>query len=261
MTIIVNKHSSNAFILVTLCKGSKMDDQIPVKNEPVDVIFVKNEPVEPTTEDNDSQRILIETVSSETNNEVFICNICAQSFDSNTALGVHEKSHFHSEIKLENDSNDTVVPNSDKLKTVEYRYDEQLKKYLYHCRYCPLKYARSQSFIQHEKAHREGNAPKNDVLKFDEKTGKYIYHCRYCPKTYTKSSAFLQHEKAHKGINMLETYECNKCSKKYVTNHQLDEHYLTHKKDGYMKCHWCDKEFANKARLKEHEDSHLPKKS
>uniref|UniRef100_A0A336KRD6 CSON013292 protein n=1 Tax=Culicoides sonorensis TaxID=179676 RepID=A0A336KRD6_CULSO len=173
----------------------------------------------------------------------FLCNICSQIFESQSAVtshieSVHIPSHeceicnkrFNTSLGLINHKNKLHIDNPRDLSAYTF------------CELCSDK----PYFINWDEMNQH-------YLQLHETRG----YATCCNKRYITKSLFLEHLKFHE--NPVE-FMCTICKKYLANSRKLKKHMLRHRPDDAkeFQCHHCDKRYHHKAELKFHiKSAHL----
>ncbi|CAH1736772.1 zinc finger protein 1 homolog isoform X1 [Aphis gossypii] len=230
---------------------------------------------------------------SKNKKNIYICDLCHQSFNSKKLLTFHIKYHF---------SNNDYCPNN-YLKNCSSKNTKckQLKKYIkiknifvcticnkqfndqsncrrhtlshvntkkFKCNFCKKQFTTKYNLRVHSRLHTGDSPYKCDVchLKFDrndkmlthrrihDDNFRTYYNCKDCHRQYLHKNSLLRHVKIHRMENI---YSCNHCQQPFMRKDSLIVHLRSkHTGEKPYKCQICKKRFFENSVLVRHMTTH-----
>lgn len=192
------------------------------------------------------------------NNDVFVCQICNQSFEIFFSLFMHMNTHFSKFIC-------ECCGKGFATQQRKYSHIRLHKRGQFPCNICGKLFPCLNTRVNHiSKEHQSNKRYKCPVcqekfISYDsrmkhlksvhhEKTA--TYSCSFCSKQFDLSSYRTAHIKREhlKELN----YMCTVCGKKFFRRFELTEHMVKHNGERIFQCDICKKSYARRKTLREH---------
>ncbi|XP_008069146.1 zinc finger and SCAN domain-containing protein 22 [Carlito syrichta] len=157
------------------------------------------------------------------------CDECRKTFQSTSALEVHQKSHFR---KTPYACSECGKAFSRSTHLTQHQVVHTGAK-PHECKECGKAFSRVTHLTQHQRIH----------------TGEKPYKCGECGKTFSRSTHLTQHQRVHTGER---PYECDECGKAFSQSTHLTQHQRIHTGEKPYKCDACGRAFSDCSALIRH---------
>ncbi|XP_037951552.1 zinc finger protein 614-like isoform X3 [Teleopsis dalmanni] len=178
-----------------------------------------------------------QATAPKTDENVFTCTKCDQSFTIKESLDHHMRQHTGEKSFTCTDCNQCFTRKQGL--DIHIRRHNGVKPY--NCSECDKSFAIKRELNQHMRRH----------------TGEKPYICTECDKCFAVKHALIRHMKKHTGEK---PHICSECNKTFTRKQELDIHMRRHTGEKPFSCTECNKNFAVKQALTRHMKRHTGEK-
>ncbi|XP_037972619.2 zinc finger protein 501 [Plutella xylostella] len=235
-----------------------MDDNIDIKEEPLEASPSTIQTGKDTIRDNSELSIIDERDISQVNKTVEKYISQVNKTVEKDSSQIKEMNTFHNcEEELQS------------LTLLQKHHENGEKKSPRQCNVCLIKFKSKQVMLNHKKTHSDrkkfvcNECEKEFTAKASLKQhiGKihnqiHRHKCQVCGDRFENSNLAMAHMKTHT------EYKCNKCDESFSDSAMFDDHKVTCRlQNKPYKCKLCDKRYNKNACLQKHVKSHSEKKA
>ncbi|KAF7694233.1 C2H2-type zinc finger protein isoform X1 [Silurus meridionalis] len=198
--------------------------------------------------------------ADETEDWMYSCLYCSESFSSLSARREHHKTHPEDELKRCSDCGKRLSCQAALIRHKRGHVGERQHR----CLLCSSSFVCATSFKRHMMVHKperpyrcscgKGFTYKGALVSHQRThTAERRYRCSRCSRCFLYPGELRKHERTHSDEK---PYLCPHCGKSFKRERILRAHVAGHTEDKIFKCSTCDKRFSYKASLTRHELTH-----
>ncbi|KAI8433179.1 hypothetical protein MSG28_015271 [Choristoneura fumiferana] len=188
----------------------------------------------------DSEDLLDDNQTFETDEETYYCGVCEEQFDTLSSLGDHVCHHPKKPVSCD-------------ICKKKFRFQNDLVAHVrlhtgekpYICDVCKKQFRLKHTMSMHIRTMHLGEHP---------------FSCKVCKKKFRTSQALGKHVRKHTGEKEKKLYSCKVCKKRFRFERECVEHGRVHTGEKPFRCTFCNMSFRVEVSLRIHSRVHTGEK-
>ncbi|KAB0803175.1 hypothetical protein PPYR_00145 [Photinus pyralis] len=207
---------------------------------------------------------------------MYLCDICGEGFQENTALETHSLSHSGGtpQYICEYCGQSFVLLQTYRKHEQRFHSNTVKDGQIHKCNNCLKVFSNPKSLVQHFKIHTAQEQLKCDIcgltfrLPFSYNVHMFLHkvrmstfnsmslNCAFCFDMFTNKDDLEEHLLDH----IEKPYQCHECHKFFPTKAKVKQHLIHHSGERPYTCEYCSKTFKNPTTLYQHKKIHIGKR-